>query len=57
MEIEPWRPSLVPSKSRYNDGGVVGRSATSSNRDRRADNASITVVFETEANLPLTVVP
>src|SRR4051794_15988828 len=40
IESEPWRPSLIPSRSKYKEGGSVGRFEISSSKDNRAVSVS-----------------
>lgn len=44
MDIEPWRPSLTPSKSRYSEGGSTARLIRLSRRHRRVVAESTTII-------------
>jgi len=41
MDIEPCRDKLTPSRSTYNDGGLVGKSVRASTRSAIAVHVSI----------------
>ena len=44
MDMESWRPSLTPSKSRYSEGGSTARLIVLSSRDRRVVAESTTII-------------